>query len=172
MDTEKEIWRPVAGWPGYEVSNLGSVKSYKKNKKAGRLLTVFNHRDGYRVVYLSIGRTAFQKFIHRLVAKAFIPNPENKKQVNHIDGDKANNYVSNLEWNTRSENLLHAFRIGLKVGLNGSDNPVAKLTEAQVLEMRGDYAKGGVGQVEMGKRYGVSQAVVSDILLRKRWTHI
>lgn len=171
-ESTRENWRQVKGWNSYFVSDSGFVKSYKKNKLNGRLLTIHNHKDGYLTVDLSIGRKAYQKFVHRLVAEAFIPNPNNKKQVNHIDGDKRNNHVSNLEWSTRSENMRHAVRIGLKKPLKGSKNPAAKLSESDVLKIRKEYSLGGIGQIALGVKYGVSQAVISDVLLRKRWKHI
>lgn len=104
-----EIFKIIEDYPNYEVSNLGNVR----NKKTGKVLKPDKTIKGYlRVNFLKDGKLKHY-LVHRLVATVFIPNPENKPQVNHIDGDKTNNQVENLEWNTYSENLKHAFRTGL-----------------------------------------------------------
>lgn len=105
-----EEWRPVVGYEGlYEVSNLGRVKSLKRARV--HIMTGTVNRDGYRLVLLSDGHKTLGKSVHRLVAQAFIPNPHNYTVVNHIDGDKLNNNVKNLEWCTHSENTLHSMYI-------------------------------------------------------------
>lgn len=117
-----EEWRPVVGseeW--YEVSNTGKVRSYKDRYgfgKTGRLkepriLKQQTNKDGYKYVTIPINGKSKKCFIQILVAKAFIPNPENKPEVNHEDGDKNNNTVENLFWSTRAENMAHARRTGL-----------------------------------------------------------
>lgn len=109
----KEFWRPVVGWEGgYEVSSLGRVKTLpkKQNGFKNRLLKPMVNPFGYVYVMLSERKHIF---IHRLVAIAFIKNPNNKPSVNHINGKKDDNYLWNLEWVTRSENCKHAYRTGL-----------------------------------------------------------
>ena len=123
----KEIWKPIKDFEGlYEVSNLGNVRSVDRVIKfwnryqyvdvlfKGKLLKQHNLR-GYKSVGLWKNSKMHNIPIHRLVAKAFLENPLNKPQVNHIDGDKHNNRVDNLEWCTISENAKHAYRTGLKV---------------------------------------------------------
>lgn len=103
---------PIYGFPGYFITESGQVFSAKRIPII-ELKQKIN--KGYVYVYLCTKSKHTTLKVHRLVAMAFIPNPENKKEVNHKDGDKLNNNVSNLEWCTRSENNLHAYRTGLKV---------------------------------------------------------
>ena len=106
----KEVWKTIVDYPNYEVSNLGNVR----NKKSKKLLKQSNGRDKrYLSVYLTNGKKENTQRVHRLVAEAFIPNPEEKPMVNHIDGDKNNNSVENLEWCTSKENNNHAIKMGL-----------------------------------------------------------
>lgn len=105
-----EVWKSIKGYEGlYEVSNLGKVRSTQKTLKP----TEHNGKQSYLYVTLSKNGVTHKFFVHRLVADAFIVNPENKKQVNHIDGNPQNNHVGNLEWVTNAENTLHAYKIGL-----------------------------------------------------------
>lgn len=98
----EEIWKPMKEFPElYKVSNLGRVASYRQ------VLSTHKINSGYEVVSLKINRKAIKRLVHRLVAEAFLPNPENKREVNHIDGDRLNNTLSNLEWVTSSENKKH-----------------------------------------------------------------
>lgn len=94
----------------YEVSQNGEVKSLLKN----RLLKPWKHKKGYLVVTLTKDKKHNHFYVHRLVAEAFIPNPKNLPQVNHIDGNKENNCVTNLEWCNDDENRIHAYRNGLR----------------------------------------------------------
>lgn len=117
-----EIWKDIQGYEGrYKISNTGKVKSIQRQVSNGtglvtlptRILKQGTSHKGYPIAYLSKNAKSKTVRIHRLVAKAFIPNPDNKPQINHIDGDKTNNNVSNLEWVTNSENQLHAYEMGL-----------------------------------------------------------
>ena len=124
---EDVIWKPVVGFEGsYEVSNLGEIRSVARissyhdprwNTTVTRAykscIIKQNNVSGYKFIGLYKGGKLYQFYVHRLVAQAFIPNPENKPEVNHIDGDKSNNHVSNLEWCTRIENQHHAMINGL-----------------------------------------------------------
>lgn len=105
-----ESWKPISGFEQfYAVSNTGRVQ----NINTGRDLKPFVNDNGYGSVKLFNGKSKREAKVHRLVAEAFIPNPENKPQVNHIDRNKLNNNVSNLEWVTNKENFDHAVRTGL-----------------------------------------------------------
>ena len=141
----EEIWKWVDGYQGfYKVSNLGRVKSVDRyvycevspNKLQhlfGKVLKSKIDKKGYAIVYLSKEGKQKAKKIHRLVAQAFIPNPLNLPQVNHIDGNKTNNNVSNLEWCDNSYNQKHAHETGLfpkyedTVGWGRPAKPVAML---------------------------------------------
>lgn len=128
----QEIYKDIVGYEGlYQVSNLGNVKSFHKKNK-GLLLSPGFDTGGYLLVILQkSGKKSTQK-VHRLVALAFIPNPDNKPQVNHKNGIKTNNTIENLEWNTSSENVKHSFDTGLKFAKKGEFNNKAKLTTKQV----------------------------------------
>ena len=106
----KEEWKDIEGYEGlYRVSNTGKVLSVRRNREFS-----LNPNPLYVNVSLSKEGDSKSFSVHRLVAKAFVPNPENKTDVNHIDGNKLNNNSWNLEWTTKSENIKHALKLGLK----------------------------------------------------------
>lgn len=102
-------WAAITGAPGYEVSRSGSIRNAKSGIELTQRITL-----GYAYVAIQVGGKSVKKRVHRLVAEAFIPNPEGKDEVNHIDGNKLNNSVENLEWCTTSENLIHSYKTGLR----------------------------------------------------------
>lgn len=136
---ECEEWRPIAGFEGmYEISNLGRVLSLHFRTRNNKLVLKGYDRGDYRRVCLMLdGKRCFFS-VHRLVAMAFIPNPDNKPCINHEDGVRDNNRSENLTWVTNSENTLHAWRIGLKKRLYGKDhhNFGRVVSEAQRQQMR------------------------------------
>ncbi|MDN4492883.1 NUMOD4 motif-containing HNH endonuclease [Ureibacillus aquaedulcis] len=111
---EKEIWKQFEETDKkiYFVSTKGNVKSVDKVKGNEYLMKPNKNKGGYLRVHIG-GNVKKEFLIHRLVGQAFIPNPENKSEINHIDGNKENNRVENLEWNTRKENVHHAHEMGL-----------------------------------------------------------
>jgi hypothetical protein len=103
-----EVWKDIKGFEGsYQISNKGRLKSFHKDKN-GYIRSNKNSKGDYLSVVLMSGKHKKSTRIHRLVAEAFIPNPLNKPEVNHKDGNKQNNRVENLEWVTRKENAEHA----------------------------------------------------------------
>lgn len=104
-----EHWKIIEDFPNYMISDLGNVLSLRTNK----LRSVSIGKRGYPVVSLRKGGKTYLKTIHRLVAVAFIPNPLNLREVNHIDGIKSHSYKSNLEWVTPQQNIVHARTVGL-----------------------------------------------------------
>ena len=128
-----------------------------------------NHKGYY---YVRLGRKGSQKhlYVHRLVAAVFIPNPENKPQVNHINGIKTDNNVPNLEWLTPKENMEHAFSKGL--GACGERQWKAKLTLKQVREIRKLLAQGNLSLKEIGDIYGVNYRTIYNIKIGRTWKNV
>lgn len=142
-----EKWLPIAGYEDlYLISNLGRVRALQRTvvhidnrirSFPDRILTgKKNKKTGYVQVGLSRGNKIKQAYVHRLVAGAFIPNPENKRCVNHRDGIRSHNSDDNLEWNTHSENSLHAHATGLAKALRGEEAWNAKVTWQTAQELR------------------------------------
>ena len=108
-----EEWKPVTGFDGYMVSNTGYVRSIFRGRNSGKILKFNVIGHGYFQVQLSFNNKQKSFLVHRLVSQAFIPNKENLPCVNHKDGNKENNHVTNLEWCSYQENSLHAIKNGL-----------------------------------------------------------
>lgn len=159
---DQEIWKDIAGFEGlYQVSSCGRVKNLKwGHEKIAKLSQHFKKRE--MLVGLTKKPDGVRVFmVHRLVATAFIPNPENKPEVNHKDFNRANNHVDNLEWVTRRENLDHFYRSEFFArGL--------KLNESAVLHIRTKE----MTQREYGIHYGIARSTVHNIQVRKLWKHI
>jgi len=163
----EEEWRKIEGFSDYTVSNLGRVCSTKREQAI--ILKTRKNNYGYLLVDLySKNKKHHTVTIHRLVALAFIPNTENKSEVNHINGDKTDNNINNLEWVTDSENMKHAFATGLRSHM-GVNNTRTHLTEAQVIEIYMLAHAGSLKQKEIGRRYGISYVTVSFIKTGRTW---
>lgn len=151
-------WLKIEGWP-YSVSNDGHVR----NDRTGYVLKMHKMPNGYMKVLLCDKGDELYKTVHRLVAEAFIPNPDGKPQVNHIDGDKQNNRVSNLEWATNSENQLHSWDVLGKTPAVG--NPFNRKS-VRCVETGDIYASAK----DAAKSMGVSRSVISDALRGRQHT--
>ena len=177
MENE-EIWKPIDGFDNqYWVSNLGRVKSLKdpKNEVIMKQSTAVY---GYVTVSLTKGKNKTFR-VHRLVAQAFIPNPENKPQVNHKNGNKTDNRVENLEWVTARENINHAYKtLGKKPTeqmvkdftkrSRGENNPKAKIDYRTACIIRKDRAKGIMLKI-IARKFDISISQVSAICNNKVW---
>ena len=162
------IWKDVKGFEGlYKVSNEGVLFSTPRQHTKGGVVKRIRTYQGYEKYNLYKDGKMYLKRVHRLFAEHFIPNPENKPYINHIDGNPLNNTLDNLEWVTQKENVQHAIRTGL-MNVNGENNPSAKLTDQEVLEIRDLYKHKVYNQREIGEIYGVYQQHVSAIVLNKR----
>jgi hypothetical protein len=175
-----EVWKFVGTEnEDYSVSNLGRIRSNHRvvmrkngvpNTVRERILKPNLRRDGYYV--FGVGGTRPQKSftVHSAVIAAFVgPRPEGL-EINHIDGDKTNNRLDNLEYCTRAENIQHAFATGLikPVGLSGEDNNQARLTELQVR----DIWESTKSQRKTAAVFGVSKSTVARIKNRQTWKHL
>ncbi len=165
-----EIWKAIEGYEGrYEVSNEGRVRTL--SYKGGPRVVVMNatlDSWGYPTVTLASPRATFN--VHRLVALAFLgPRPE-RLEINHIDSDKMNAAVTNLEYVTGTQNQRHAFAAGTKSHY-GEKNPFAKLTGAEVQQIRDLYAA-GFGTVELAQMYSIHRTTVRRIVRRFAWPQL
>lgn len=164
-----EEWRQVVGYEGkYLVSNTGKVRSLLRN---GRLL---NHNDngrGYLQVTLYFNSKRVTHNIHSLVAKAFLGAREEGMTVNHIDGNKYNNCLSNLEYCTQGHNNTHALSSGLRIPVKGEDVVAGKLTENDVRAIRERLALGHT-QRSIAKDFGVKHSSIGCINRNTTWKHL
>lgn len=152
----------------YKVSECGEVFSVVSNIFLKQRIDV----DGYPTVTMgSKYAKRSSRRVHRIVAENFIPNINNYKEVNHIDGNKQNNHVSNLEWCTRKHNVQHAFDTGLKVGSKGVENGRAILNDSDVLEIR-KLLDEGITRYRIAKMYKVSWSLINFIQKGTIWKHI
>lgn len=131
LTIDHEEWKPISGYSGYEISSHGRIRSFipsTKRKEIPHILATTRHyKNGY--VQIRLGRDKVYFVLHRLVAKAFIPNPDNKRCVNHLDSNRCNNHVSNLEWCSHRENALHSY------DFNNRASPRRKLLNDSILEI-------------------------------------
>ncbi len=174
-----EIWKDVHRYVGlYQASNYGRIRSMIKNK----ILSPGDNGRGYKFIHLKHNGSVERFYVHRLIAMTFIPNIYNKKEVNHIDFDKDNNHVENLEWMTCKENLNHAKinnrfnsseyqKAQTSKANSGENSYLSKLNDKSVIEIRKLY-KGGLTQKQISKIYSVNRATIGYITSNKTWKHV
>lgn len=161
----KTTWRPVVGYEGrYEVSSDGQLRTLK-----GQPVGQWPNDQGYMYVRLSGPRKMCR--VHRLVAEAFIPNPQSLPFINHRDNAPAHNAVENLEWCTQKQNLGHARAQGRMPDNHwkGKRSPNAKLSEETVAKVRTMYQGGGWSLERLGKHLGISKRTIGRIVARKAY---
>jgi len=167
---EQEIWKPIVSYESYyEVSNLGNIKALSRivptskgvRKTNERIKKQVLNKSGYKYITLNVNKKVSTFSVHRLVAKAFIDNPSNKTEVNHIDGNKANNKKSNLEWVTALENTQHSFKIGHK-------SKRLKLSLDKVIQIRYLF-ESGMKNAEIAKFLSIPRKEIWRVVKRKSW---
>jgi hypothetical protein len=183
-----EVWKDVVRYEGlYQVSNLGNVKSLDRevapnNKvpywRKGKICKQSKSNLGYMTVGFTVNNVKVNKYVHRLVAESFIANMNDYPQVNHIDCDKTNNRINNLEWCTNSQNHIHASKNGLnklhlhRVVYSGEENGRSLLTKEQVLEIKQKYIPYKYSAKKLSKEYSVSESCITHILNNTSWKEI
>ena len=152
-----EEWKVIERFPNYEVSNIGQIR--KTSTKRVKMPEI--SKSGYPTIRLSIGKagSGIHQNIHRLVAEAFLPNPGNLPCVNHIDGDKTNNHVDNLEWCSYSHNNRHAYDHGLKKAYQ------QRITDKDRKRI-GVLRQNGVRVKDIAKMYGVGESCIYMLFRR------
>jgi len=164
----QEEWRPIKGYEGlYEVSNTGRIKSHLELCRVkNKLLKGFKMEKGYIRVSLSKNKIFKTYSIHRLVAIVFIPNIENKPDINHIDNNPSNNNINNLEWVTNEENKRHSVKQGRHA--HRETHSRAKLTGKDIVEIR----KSRLSNRDLSNKYNIDLSIISKIKNNKIWKHI
>jgi hypothetical protein len=171
-----EVWKDIAGYEGiYQVSDAGRVRSVDRVNSQGAKLKgkprkLITDRDGYYVVGLT--RNAVMRYhkVHRLVAAAFIPNPDNLPQVNHVEGNKSDNRACKLEWCTNQENIDHSVMVGSRDPV-GESNGRARLSELDVVDIR--WLKGlGMSISALAREYQVTRTNIRHIVTGRSWSHV
>lgn len=174
MSKIDKIWKPIQGYESiYKISNYGEVLALP-SKGSGKisdflLLKSFDNGRGYRAITLVNNRVRRNFYLHRLVAIHFIDNPFNHNQVNHIDGNKTNNIVSNLEWCSRKANMQHASINGLLA--SGENNHLSKLSNHDVKEIRRLHVF-GVSKQHIISVFGISNAHYYRIINKELWKNL
>ena len=172
-----EEWKRIDG-THYEVSNHGSIRSIERNiirsngfphHIVSKTLKPATDASGYLRCGLMIDKKLVTVKVHRIVCTAF--KGASSLEVNHIDGNKKNNNSINLEWTTRSENIKHAFSLGLVKPLRGEKNPTSIIKEDQALLII-EMLSNGIGPIEISKRLLISKNITKDISRGKTWKHL
>lgn len=171
-----EIFKDLPGYEGeYQVSDMGRIKSLKT--KRGLILKPKKNKFGYMTIVLSKDHTPKTHSIHSLVLIAFVSDRPEGLVVNHIDGNKANNTLGNLEWVTQQENTIHSYRVLKHIPHKpplryGEEHHFAKLSQEKVAEIRELYATGEYPSRRLAAMYGVSKVNILNIVNNKIWRNI
>lgn len=177
----EEIWKDIPHFPGYQASTEGRIRSIdrfitKRGTKTpiflkGKVLSQMDNGHGYKFVRLrrDTDRKIKIHYVHRLVLEAFVSeHDEHQTDVNHLDGDKSNNRLDNLEWCNMSENMLHAYNTGLHV--SGESHPQAKYSAELISIIKSRHAN-GERVCDLSREYGIPHQYVSGILHGRKRIH-
>jgi len=170
------IWKTLIyqgkSFEQFEVSNNGQIRKTETK----HVYKLHLNKTGYWQVCVSLGSRNNKKIfrLHKAVAETFIPNPDNKKTVNHIDGNKQNNLVENLEWATYSENTKHAFNTGLATPVRGTDSPFSKLTKEDIIYIRENYIPNDhkYGTRALGRKFNVDHETIRDVINHNTYVNV
>lgn len=180
-----EVFKPIPDWPGYDVSNRGTVRSYWRRKGLGdgggtvivldnKPYKILKHRlttRGYPKVTLTKNGKHLTILVHSLILNVFVGPCPPGKECRHLDGVPAHCFLENLKWGSHSDNMLDQTRHGTNWDNKGMKSPVAKLSDEQVQDIR-NFAIQGYTQDAIGKLFGISRSQVSHIVNRKSWAHL
>lgn len=180
MSDTQEEWRPVTDFEGYyEVSNLGRVRSLTRRRKSrhkhgaihkGRVIRLGTHTNGYKFIPLRVDRVACYRRVHRVVLEAFVGRCPNGMNCCHKDGDKSNNRLDNLRWDTQRANALDKRKHG--TDNRGTKHWNSKLTEDDIREIRRLIKTDVWNARKLAIHYGITESCMSNILHRKTWKHV
>lgn len=176
LNTNIEEWKSVIGHERfYEVSNLGHLKSFYTKTITPteilnyKILKFKINQAGYHQTIIIRGNQRCTVLAHRLVAEAFLLNPNNYPVVNHLDGNKLNNCVDNLEWCTQGDNIRHAFKLGLMEGNKGEKNALSVLSSDQVQSIDYLLEQGHLNNKEIAAEFDIDPVTICDIKRGKTW---
>jgi hypothetical protein len=167
--------KPIPNFLGYEISDCGRVFSWRSRGRNAKLSTVARElkprvNKGYEKVELMQDGKQHAKFVHRLVLETFVGPPGPGEEGCHSDGNRLNNHISNLRWDSPAGNQADRKLHGTDSA--GSKNGRSKLTEPDVLQIRALYEAGGITQRQLAERFGVTQGLIGHIVNRRKWQHI
>jgi hypothetical protein len=187
MEQQEEIWKEINGFDGkYSVSNLGRIRvnyhiiknqfGYYEKRRVERYLKPQINNRGYYTITFVINNKRFHMWLHRVIATAFTPNPNNLPEINHKNGIPGDFRIENLEWIDRIGNVRHAWETGLckNSAHLGEDHPRCKITEDIVLNIRKSVTNFRDNKIKysLANEYGIHITTVNDILKRRSWSHI
>lgn len=179
-----EEWKDVEGFPNYMISDEGRLyakthstvfKDGRKREFQGKIIKICKTKNGYGIARLSNNGVKSGKYIHRLVATHFLENPLDKKEINHKDGDKSNNRLTNLEWCTSKENKKHGWENDLYKphnNMKGVNHGNHKLTEKEVLSIRKFYDNHQKSLKELSVLFNTPHSTIQKIVYRKTWKYL
>lgn len=175
----KKEWRDIKDWEGlYQINAFGQVKSLSRIfkgklnfKKVSKERILNTGHNNYPMVNLCRQGKSTMCTVHRLLWETFVGKIPNGMQINHIDGNKHNNNLINLEVVTPSQNISHAYKTGLKYQYVGSKSPNSKLKEEQVIKIK-EMLKDGLSTRKIAKAFSVNQMTISHINQGNTWSHL